>query len=76
MTKTLLQTAKKVKLHSKIAKRVDDEVLELTLGWLFGEVSYTQARKALKVRGSQPYAYFANAIKKAVKENRVVIKLP
>jgi len=53
MKKTLLQKAKEVKLKTAFRKSIDDEQIELAIGWMKDEISITQMSKVLnwKVSG-------------------------
>jgi hypothetical protein len=54
-------------------KHNPEEVEELAIAWLRGEVTYTQACKALKTTGSSAYGMLGVAIRRAIIRKKIKV---
>lgn len=76
--KTLLQIAKETRILRVRHKLIDAQVIDLSLAWMKGEVSWTQAKNALypdrKNAGSDVYGQFAGGLRRAYQLGRIKIK--
>ena len=75
---TLLEEAKKIKVNSKFSYQpVNKEQLELVIGWLSGEISYTQLTKVLKFKssGGNYLYYIASMLKRGYQKGLIKIEI-
>lgn len=72
---TLVESAKKVSVRRKRRARYDDKQLrELALAWVTGQISFTQARTAMGLKGSDIYSYLALGLQSAYQQGTLKIK--
>lgn len=69
---TLLDKAKAYDGRSKTSLEITDEVVELALAWMSGEIKDIAARIALN-QGNQIYPTIARALKRAYQQKRITI---
>lgn len=72
MSKTLLQKAKELP-DKKGVKSITDEEKELILGYLKGEISFSQARKTTGKSIHYIYVLVTRAVRQLLKEKRISI---
>lgn len=68
---TLLKKAKDVKMHHNDS--INDEVIELALAYIQGDIRIKQAQVALNMDGSKVYCRLARALKRAHEKGLLVI---
>ena len=75
MTKTLLEKAKAHPANNRFNNSPEEsqQVEELSVAWVKGEISTTQASVAIGAKGSWLYGLIAVALRRAMKAGRIKI---